>query len=103
MIYISGKITGTDDYLERFNRAENMLSTYSAPIVNPAKVNSMMPMGTTYQQYMDMSMCMLRMCDAIYMLDGWRESNGAVLEHQYAKINNYMIFYENYEDKDMED
>ena len=93
MIYISGKITGTDDYLFRFNKVEKELEL-EYDVINPAKVNNELPESTTYQQYMKMSLCMLEMCDTIYMLKGWKDSKGARLEHEYAKANNYVIIYE---------
>lgn len=38
-IYISGPITGTDNYMERFEKAENGLKALGVSVVNPAKVN----------------------------------------------------------------
>ena len=94
MIYISGKITGTDDYLQRFEAAENHLNNMNIlDIVNPAKVNSYLP-ELSYNQYIKMSLCMLEMCDTIYMLKGWEDSTGAKLEWEFAKANNYKIMYE---------
>ena len=59
MIYISGKITGTDDYLERFEAAENHLNNSDIlDVINPAKVNSFLP-ELSYSQYIKMSLCML--------------------------------------------
>ena len=91
-IYISGKITGTTDYIKRFERAEKALSNYI--VINPAKVNAQLPKETTWEEYMKMSMCMLKMCDAIYMLKGWKDSKGAILEYEFAKSKNYKIFFE---------
>lgn len=68
-IYISGKITGTTDYMQRFESAEKALSNYT--VINPAKVNAQLPKETVWEEYMKMSMCMLEMCNAIYMLKGW--------------------------------
>lgn len=99
MIYISGQITGTNDYLKRFNNAESKLIDLGYDVINPALVNSMLPKTTTYQQYMKMSLCMLEMCDTIYMLKGWKDSKGARLEHEYAKTNDYKIIYESEENK----
>lgn len=83
-IYISGAITGTDDYMERFANAEKELTEQGYSVVNPAKVNAQLPSDTDYEDYMKMSFCMLSMCDAIYMLNGWQKSFGANRELGYA-------------------
>lgn len=94
MIYISGKITGTDNYLQRFERAEKHLNNMNiTDVINPAKVNSYLP-ELSYSQYIKMSLCMLEMCDTIYMLNNWENSVGAKLEWEFAKANNYKIMYE---------
>ena len=94
MIYISGKITGTEDYLQRFEAVENHLNNMDIlNIINPAKVNSFLP-ELSYSQYIKISLCMLEMCDTIYMLKGWEDSTGAKLEWEFAKANNYKILYE---------
>lgn len=94
MVYISGKITGTDDYLQRFERAEKHLNNMNiTAVINPAKVNSYLP-ELSYSQYLKMSLCMLSMCDTVYMLKGWEDSTGANLEWEFAKANNYKILYE---------
>ena len=92
-IYISGKITGTTDYIQRFERVEKALSKYYT-VINPAKVNAQLPKETVWEEYMKMSMCMLEMCNAIYMLKGWKDSKGARLEYNYAVENNYKIIFE---------
>ena len=71
-IYISGKITGTTDYIKRFERAEKALSNYI--VINPAKVNAQLPIETTWEEYMQMSMTMLKMCNAVISIRAMVES-----------------------------
>ena len=93
-IYISGAITGTDDYMERFAKTEKELTEQGHSVVNPAKVNAQLPEDTSYEEYMKMSFCMLDMCDGIYMLKGWKKSCGANRELGYAMAKNMIIMYE---------
>ena len=84
-VYISGKITGTTDYLERFAKAEEKLKADGYAVLNPARVNACMPDGTTWDEYMKVSFTLLNMADVIYMLDGWRDSKGANMEYHQAE------------------
>lgn len=93
-IYISGAITGTDDYMERFAKAEKELTEQGYSVVNPAKVNAQLPENTTYEEYMKMCFCMLDMCDSIYMLNNWDKSCGANREYGYAMAKDKVIMYE---------
>ena len=93
-IYISGAITGTDDYMERFLKAQKELEKIGYSVVNPALVNSNLPEDTTYEEYMKMSFCMLDMCQYIYMLTGWKKSCGANREYEYALAKDKTIMFE---------
>lgn len=93
-IYISGPITGTTDYMERFEKAESYLKSKGYSVVNPAKVNAQMPEDTSYEEYMKMSFTMLDMCQYIYMLEGWHKSTGANRELGYAMAKDMTIMYE---------
>ena len=93
-IYISGKITGTTDYMERFAAAEKYLSDKGHTVVNPAKVNGAMPEDMTWEEYMEMSLCMLRLCGAIFMLKGWEDSAGANVEYVQAVNDDKLIFFQ---------
>ena len=92
-IYISGAISGTSDFMERFAKAEKELTEQGYSVVNPAKVNSMLPSDTTWEEYMQMSMTMLKMCDCIYMLRGWANSKGANREYAFAVTADMEIMF----------
>ena len=93
-IYISGAISGTTDFMERFAKAEKELTEKGYSVVNPAKVNAQLPIDTGYEEYMKMSFCMLDMCVGIYMLKGWSKSCGANRELGYALAKDMIIMYE---------
>lgn len=83
-IYISGAITGTDDFMERFGKAQKELEGQGYSVMNPALVNSNMPSDTTYGEYMKMDFAMLDICQTIYLLNGWEKSVRANREREYA-------------------
>lgn len=93
-IYISGKITGTDDYIVRFKEAELELKRRGYTVVNPAAVNAELPEDTTWEEYMEMSKVMLGMCDEVYMLEGWEDSKGACIEFGIASKKGMKITYQ---------
>ena len=87
-IYISGPITGCDNFKERFTEAEEMLANRGYEVVNPARVD--IPC-LTYEEYMKIDFTLLDMCDAVYMLSGWKKSLGANREYGYAIGKNMPI------------
>ena len=89
-LYLSGAITGTYDYMDRFSMAEKSLEVKHT-IINPAKVNAQLPSDTDYEDYMKMSFCMLDMCDGIYLLKGWEKSCGSNRELGYAMAKGKII------------
>ena len=93
-IYISGAVTGTDDYLERFARAEEQLKAQGFEVINPAAINAVLPRSTSYEQYMDMSRLMLSFCDGVFMLNGWEQSRGAKQEFAWAVLDGMKIYFE---------
>lgn len=93
-VYISGAITGTNDYRERFKAAEDRLTGKGMRVINPARVNACLPEDTTYEEYMKVSLCPLDMCGEIYMMDGWEKSCGANREYGYALAQDKTIIFE---------
>ena len=93
MIYISGGITGVKDYMERFEKAEKLLTAQGKNTCNPAKLNASHK-GKPWEWYMCRCLKWLCDCDEIYMLNGWEESRGARIEHTLAQVLRLTIIYE---------
>lgn len=97
-IYISGKITGTEDYKERFAKAEeNLKAKGYVNIINPVKLCSDIPDGSEWEQFM--KKCISRLlCDEVFFMKGWDKSRGAVCEWQVAEMLKLSITYEDMEE-----
>ena len=91
-VYISGKITNNANYKADFEAAELALKIAGFQPVNPAEEH--LPNGATWADYMRHDIKLLCDCDAIYMLNGWRESAGAKIEHKLARDLGIEIIYE---------
>lgn len=88
-IFISGLITGDPNYKEKFNKADSNLSSIGCIVLNP----SVLPFGMRVQDYMQIGLAMIDCADAIFMLPDWKESRGAIIEHEYASYCRKKIFY----------
>lgn len=84
-IYISGPISGTTDYRQRFAKAEAELQEMGYDTINPARLGSVAS-DLTHKQYMKLCLKLLRMADAIYMLEGYEYSKGAMIEFRRAHV-----------------
>ena len=88
-IYIAGPIANDENYMQHFEKAEKELKAQGFEVINPAKNQCF-----NYRQFIDMGLYELSMCDSIYMLKGWQDSNGALLEKHYAEVVGMEIIYE---------
>ena len=93
-IYISGKVTGTDDYMSRFANAHMKLLAAGHEVINPAEICSALPKDMKHSEYMSVCIPLLKLADGIYMLKGWEQSPGARTEYRRAKDRGKEIFYE---------
>lgn len=93
-IYISGPITNNKNYESQFAEAASYLLSAGYVPVNPALMARVVPYDATYEEIMNLDLCLLDLCDSIYMLHGWQESKGAMLEYGYAQAKDKLIFKE---------
>lgn len=80
-VYISGPITGVEDYKEKFEAAAEYLRQNGHIPINPAVEAE----GLNPADYMRISLARLEAADAIFPLYRWQFSPGAMIEMQYAK------------------
>lgn len=87
-VYISGPVTGNDNYEADFARAWDRLMSMGYYPVSPVGVGIILErrLGRTptWAEYMREDIKALMDCEGIYMLDGWEVSEGARLEEWIA-------------------
>ena len=79
-VYIAGKITGNENYREKFATAQAELEKDGHIVLNP----SVMPEGLTNAEYMRICFEMIDIADVVVFLPGWQDSEGANLEYAYC-------------------
>jgi len=84
-VYISGPISGDPNFQTRFLAAESALRLRGYDTINPGRL-CMVAHGLTHKQYMKICLKLLRYADAIYMLDGFERSEGAMREYNWASM-----------------
>ena len=99
-VYLSGPITGVRDYRRRFAEAEARLQKAGYRVINPAELSQGMPEGTTWEEYMLVSMAALSTADIICMLPGWERSRGAVIEKESSEKALRPVVYLNDENEE---
>lgn len=89
-VYLSGPVTGTTDYKQRFEFCEERLRkkfTYGncvPEIINPVKMVSTLPADSDYEFIMQICLMVLDRCDGIVLMPGWRQSIGCNQEYGAA-------------------
>lgn len=90
-IYIAGKITGFPQYKEKFQSAEHMLGDiWGMSPMNPARL----PQGFSWDEYMHICFSMIDVCEYVFFLNNWKESQGAIKEYEYAVKKGKKILFE---------
>lgn len=102
LIYISGKITGDDNYRTKFATAENRLTRDGYKVLNPVEEADKLDRlhqalgraAPTWSEYMKKCILLISDVKEVYMLRDWQESRGARLEHYIASELGINIVYE---------
>jgi hypothetical protein len=81
-IYLCGKITGDDQYRDKFLDGENELLEAGFYPVNPA---ARIPPDTAWNDAMRKAVGLMLKCDGVALLSDWRESKGAAIEVNLAR------------------
>ena len=93
-IYISGKITGTTDYKEKFEKAAEQIAAKGHIPINPVDIEKVVKDELTWSECMQIDLPLLRISHAVLMLPDWRDSDGARQEHREAVRMQKRMFYE---------
>ena len=91
VVYIAGKMTGLPDLgRPKFQAAAKKLRDDGFVVLNPAEL----PDGMPGDSYMPICLAMVGVADAVFLLNGWRDSPGATLERNYAQYQGKLIIEE---------
>lgn len=96
-IYISGPVTGHPISQVRadFAAAADKIRKAGHEPVNPCLLQDILaPETTSWEQYMEAALGLLRACESIYFLPRWEKSKGCRAEYYEAMSGRKTIFYE---------
>ena len=99
-IYLSGKMTGIKNYnFGLFNTIATALFCeleklkYDVRIINPASISMELGTRLDWSIYLATDLKKLSECDIIVMFGNWQSSEGAKLEHEFARLLGIDIVY----------
>lgn len=95
-VYLSGPMTGVENYKDIFNQYEKRLTDLGFTVFNPAWFDY--KKGWSYDEILDLDLAALQKCEAIFMLPGWEKSKGACIEYGYALAKGINIMHVGYLD-----
>ena len=99
LVFISGKYRADSIYgtVQNIRRAESVALKYwmkGCAVICPHKNSSQLDGACADHVWLDGCLEMLGRCDAIVMMERWRESEGAVAEHEYAMRRGIEVIYD---------
>lgn len=93
VVFIAGPMTGYHNFnRDEFNTEARYMEERGFTVLNPA----ILPDGLLHSHYLFITLSMLETADAIFMLDGWEESDGAQREFKRARELGLMFMYQSW-------
>lgn len=87
-VYLSGAITGNDNWREEFELAHHRVARAGFAVINPALIGDQLEKALgrrpDYTEYMRADLVQLMQCDLIFFVNYWRDSRGAKIEAEVA-------------------
>jgi ribosomal protein L13E len=83
-IYISGRVTGDDDYVKKFRAAARRLEEAGSRAENPVNFVTEREKAV-WQKAMRVALRIMTFCDGVALLPDWQESKGAGIEERLAR------------------
>jgi hypothetical protein len=92
-VYISGKISGLElkEAIEKFSEAAQLAESIGLIPINPL---DNVDLTKTWEQHMIKDIELLFQCQAIFLLDNWKESRGARIEKAISDELGLIQFHE---------
>ena len=81
-IYISGKMSGDPDYVQKFLNAEYQLTKAEYKTMNPTRFISS---SANWNRAMRVAIYLMMKCDGVALLPDWKQSKGAKIEERLAR------------------
>ena len=97
LVYVAGKYGGdVDSNIAHARSVSRLLWEKGHAVITPHLNTAHFEIDCRagYEDYLRGDFQMIARCDAIVMLDGWEDSNGATREKQYADQLSIPVFYE---------
>lgn len=88
-IYLSGKITGDENWKQKFQAVADELKDKKPDLTILSPL--MLDVTLEYEQYMDIDFAFIRSCDVVVLLEDWEDSPGAKREKEYAQALGKMV------------
>jgi hypothetical protein len=94
-IYIAGPMTGLPEYNRAaFLAAASRITTAGYDCFSPTSLWQQALVEHPWEHWLRLGLRELTYCDSIYMLQGWNNSRGAVLEWKLAHELGYNLYFE---------